>query len=124
MYCKEAIAATNWWIEQIKKRCIQVYPNKVTRDGSNLVIIDDKLAEDLSRFENILINEFQKYIEKNHYIILTCCHFPNSDLKKLAQKAGFSTTYFTFRAEMRIFGKSIQVSLDGNDLTNLPLPAE
>ena len=124
MYCKEAIAATNWWIEQIKKRCSQVYPNKVTRDGSNLVIIDDKFREDLSRFENILINEFQKYIENNHYIILTCFHIPNAALRKLAQKACFSTTYFSFRAEMRIFGNSIQVSLDGNDLTDLPLLAE
>ena len=95
--------------------------NERPGNNPNLIIIDENFSRELSRFENFLIDEFQNYIANNCYIILTCFYMPNIELRKLAQKGRFSTTYLTFRCEMRIFEKKIQVSCDGSDLKDLPL---
>lgn len=124
MHGKLATAAANWWIEEMKKHCKCLYPQKVTGDGSNLVIIDDSFAEELCRFEKALFEKVYPYIEKQNYLCLSCCYFPCRELSNIAKKAHISATYFPTRAQMTILGSSIEVSVNGGILRKLTLPAE
>ena len=46
MNCALAVVAADWWIEQMLKRCSELYPNKVTTNGSDFVIVDNSLDEE------------------------------------------------------------------------------
>lgn len=124
MHYRVAKVASNWWIEQMKKRCKQLYPDRISGNFPNLTIIDNSFAKELGRFEKILTEEIYNNIERNHYICFTCYYIPNTDLAKLAKRANISTTYFPTHAEMRIWKQSIEVALNGSDLRKLPLPIE
>lgn len=124
MHSKLATVATNWWIEQMKKQCRHQYPQKIIEDNSNFVIIDDSLAEELSRFEKALLEKIHACIENRQYLCLTCCYFPSKELSNIAKKANISATYFPVRAQMTICGNSIEVSTNGGTLRKLTLPAE
>lgn len=124
MYCNQAQIAANWWIEQIKKRCSQKYPTKVIAQGSNLVVIDDSFAEQLSRFHYELSQEIQHYLEKNNYLSYTCYIIPNSTLSAIAKKAGLATYYFPYQASMTILNQKVQVSISGEHFYDLPLTTE
>lgn len=118
MYCREAVVATNWWIKQIKKRYKQLNPNKN--------IIDDSFAEQLSRFQEILIQEIHEHVEQNRYLNLNCLHFPGVELSKIVKKAQFSQTYLPLctGAEMEIVGTSIEVAVGKQDLHPLRISDE
>ena len=122
MNYNKAKVAADWWIEEMKKKCRQSYPNKLTENNSNLEIIDDSLAEEFSRFHTVLINEILNLLSNNYSITLTCYYIPNSLLKNIAKKAQISTTYFPYSAEMHIYNNSIQVSTTGESLRELSLP--
>lgn len=124
MDCVIATVATNWWLEQLTKRCKELHPDKVIEDNSKLIVVDDCLKDELSRFEKVLLEEIFRYTKNGLYLSLTCCYFPNGDLKTLVRKARISRDYFPVRAEMQIWDYTIKVSLDGNDLQKLPLSTE
>lgn len=124
MNYKVAKAAAGWWVQQMTKRCKQLYPDKITGDNSNLVVVDDSLQDELTRFEKLLAEEILYYVEKPCPACFTCYHLPNYELSKIAKKASISTTYFPVRAEMRVFGKSVEVAFNGEKLRPLTLPAE
>ena len=76
--------ATNWWMEQIQKRCYKLYPHKITRNNSEFLIIDHSLAEELSIFKCTLSNVLKEKLENHSYISLTCFHIPNRELADIA----------------------------------------
>jgi len=118
--CKKAEAATDWWINQMKLQCAHLYPDKVSRDDSDIIITDKSLQEDFSRFYEIMKKEIQICLEGNSYLSLTCCCFiPARQLSSLANKASISKSFFPERAAMQICNKCIKVSLNGGDLRNL-----
>ena len=121
--CKIATAATDWWIDQMKKRCKELYPNKVIGDDSNLVVIDVSLDNELSRFREALFKQILLHVEVNMYLSLTCCFWPSGELRGLVRKTSISKEYFPPRANMQIYGNSVHVSLNGEDLHQLPLSA-
>lgn len=112
---KVAKAAAEWWIEQMKKRCTILYPNRIVRDKSGFVITDDSLYEELSRFEEILAGEIRNDLQKFHHVYLGCSHYPDTILSKLAKKSQIPVIYFPIQADMEIHNTSIRVSTGGND---------
>lgn len=114
---KVAATAANWWEHQIKKRCKELHPAKVTGSDSDIVVIDYSLRTALSRFRE----EFLIYAQKESYASLTCCYFPNSTLAKLTKKAGISEEYLPIRAQMQFCGDHVEVALDDGVLCKLPL---
>ena len=114
--CEEiAKTAAAWWIEQIKKRCIILYPNRIIKDKSELVVVDVSLLEVLSRFEEALCNEIQNNLEKFHYMYLGCSYYPDRELAKLAKKTQLPLNYFPLDADMEIYGSSIRVAYGSID---------
>ena len=67
---KIASVATKWWIDQMKQQCKKLYPNKVTGDNSNLVIVDESLQNELSRFEEILFKKIYHHVTFKCYLLL------------------------------------------------------
>ena len=49
---------------------------------------------------------------------------PNYDLSAIAKKANLHRTYLPRHAEMQVIGNTILVSLNSQELQNLPIPAE
>lgn len=119
-----AAVATNWWLAQLKNRCKQLHPDKVIENDSEIIIVDDCLKDELSRFEEMLLEEILRHTKKGLYLSLTCCYYPNGDLKTLVRKARISRDYFPVRAHMQICKNCVEVSLDGNDLQKLPLSTD
>lgn len=125
MYYKQAQVAANWWIEEMKKRCSIIYPDKVIRDGSGFIVTDDSLSEDLSRFQVTLVAEIQNCLEKGYFLSLSCYFYPNQTLTNIAKKAHISKTYFPIRASMDILLGEIFVSInDNNPSLLLQFPSE
>lgn len=123
--CKLATAAANWWVNLMKVRCQELYPDKVITDDSGIVIIDTSLFEAFSRFYEVLKNEIYFCLEKRNHLSLTCCCFiPASQLTRLARKASISTIFFPERASMQVYGTFVEVSLNGEDLHKLYVSAE
>ena len=121
---KIATVATNWWLQQLTYRCRELHPSKVIENKSKLIVVDDCLKGELSRFKEVLFEEILFHMRNGLYLSLTYCYFPSGKLKTLVRKAGISTEYFPVRANMQIYKNSIQVSLNGNDLQKLPLCTE
>ena len=124
MYYKQAQTAANWWVEQIKMRCSELYPDRIARDGSNFVIVDNSLKDGLSQFQSLLTDDIQVCLEKCSYLSLSCCYMPNRQLSKLAKLANIPDTYFPIRASMEIFDRYVQVALNDEELYTLPLPSD
>lgn len=116
--------ATQWWIDQMIKHCLELYPDKIIRKNSNLVIVDHSLQRELSHFQEVLFEEIHYHVKLYGYLSLTCCYWPVGDLGRLVKKISISKDYFPPRANMLIYNGSIEVSLDGEDLRKLPLPAK
>ena len=114
MYYKVAKRAAEWWVEQMKKRCKHHYPEKVICDNVDIVIVDTSLRDELSRFQEILIDEIHTNLKKSNYTCLTCSHFPSAELSGILKKANISAFYLPVHAEMEIIGTSITVSTNGN----------
>lgn len=113
--------ASNWWIGQMKLRCKELHPKKVTGDNSNLVIVDSSLEREFSRFQRVLFEEILFHVRNGLSLSLTCYYIPNRALTKLATKASINKIYLPIRAQMQIWGFIVEVSLDGEDLHKLPL---
>lgn len=114
--CEEiAKAAAAWWIEQIKKRCIILYPERVINDKSDFIVVDASLQEVLSRFEESLYIEIKNQLEKFHYMYLGCSYYPDRELAKLAKKTQLPLNYFPLDADMEIYGSSIRVAYGSID---------
>jgi len=110
-----AKTATAWWIEQIKKRGITLYPERIIKDKSNLIVVDVSLQEALSMFEEALYIEIKNHLEKFHYMYLGCSYSPDDPLSKLAKKAQLPFNYFPMHTDMEIYGSSIRVSYGSFD---------
>ena len=121
---KIASVATKWWIEQIKKRCLELYPKKVMVDHTGIVIIDNLLENEISRFEKVLFAQILQNVQSNLYLSLTCYFWPSALLGVLVRKANISKDYFPHRAQMEIYDNSIYVSINGEDLRKLSLPSK
>ena len=122
---KIASVATKWWIDQMKQQCKKLYPNKVTGDNSNLVIVDESLQNELSRFEEILFKKIYHHVTFKCYLSLTCCYWrPSGDLGIIVRKTSIPKDYLPERANMQIYDGFIEVSLNGEDLHKLPLSTE
>ena len=122
---KMASVATQWWINQMKIQCKKSYPNKIAGDTSNLIIVDDSMRIEFSRFEEALFNHILKSIRFKSHSSLTCCYWrPAGDLGTLVRKTSLSNCYLPERANMQIFDGFVEVSLNGEDLRKLPLPTE
>ena len=114
--CEEiAKAATAWWIEQIKKRCIFLCPDRIIKDKSNFIVVDVSLQEVLSRFEEALCNEIQNNLEKFHYMYLGCSYSPEKPLSQLAKQTQKPFDDFPLHADMEIYGSSIRVAYGSFD---------
>ena len=124
MNCALAVVAADWWIEQMLKRCSELYPNKVTTNGSDFVIVDNSLDEELSRFKAVLIEEIGNCLDQHSYLSLTCHYLPNSKLSSFARKAKISSSYFPTSASMDVLFGKIQVGLNGKKMRELSLPEE
>lgn len=124
MYYKHAQTAANWWIEEMKKRCNHIYPDKVISNNSGFIITDESLSADLSRFQVELVSEIQNCLEKGSSLLLSCYFYPNRNLSLIAKKAKISKTYFPISASMEIFFGKIFVSVNDNNPSLLPLPSE
>ena len=116
--------AAQWWIDQMTKQCMSLYPCKVIRKDSCLVIVDEHLQKELSQFEELLFNEILYHIRFETCLSLTCFYWPSGDLKILVKKSRISSDYLPPRANMLIHDGYIEVSLNGEDLRKLPLPAK
>lgn len=114
-----AKVAAEWWIEQMKKRCTILYPNRIIRDRTGFVITDDFLVDELSRFQESLANEIRNKLQKSPFIYLGCCYSPDSMLSEIAKQSQISITYFPIHADMEIYHNSIRVSTGENDLHEL-----
>lgn len=116
---KVAKVAAEWWIEQIKKRCTILYPDRIIKDRTGFVITDDFFAEELSRFQKFLTDEIRNHLQKFHSVYLGCCYTPDSMLLGIAKQSEVPITYFPIHAEMEIYHNSIHVSYGENDLHEL-----
>ena len=112
-----ATAAANWWITQMKKRCKELHPHKVTGSDSDIVVVDSCLSAGLSRFQK----EFLEYAKKSPYGNLTFCYHANRDLSRLLKQAGISDEYLPSRAQMQLLGNHVEVSVGDSSLQKLPL---
>lgn len=121
---KIASVATQWWIEQMKKQCQKLYPKKVTRNGSQLLIVDETLQKEFALFEDALFKQILYNIRFKCYLNLTCYYWPSGDLGILVKKTCISKDYFPERANMQIYDGFVEVSINGEDLRKLPLPTE
>jgi len=121
---KIASVATQWWIDQMTKRCRELYPSKVIECNSSLIIVDDSLKNELSHFQDALFKQIHHHIVFKCYLSLTCCYWPSGDLGVIVRKTSISKDYFPERANMQIFDGSVEVSINGEDLRKLPLPTE
>ena len=121
---KLAEVATQWWIDQITKHCMESYPSKVIRKNSELFIVDEALQNELSRFEKILFKEILYHLSFKTHLSLTCYYWPSGDLGKISRKSCISSNYFPHQANMQIYDGYIEVSLGGADLRKLPLPTK
>jgi len=121
---KIASVATKWWIDHMKTRCKELYPDKVIGNDGNLVIVDLFLENELSRFEAILFARILSHVQSNLYLSLTCYFWPSGELGILVRKASISKEYFPQRANMQIYDKCIRVSLDGEDPHILSITTE
>lgn len=125
MYCKKvATVATNWWINLMKAQCSKLYPEKISATESDLIILDESLQEDLSRFQQVLFEKILTFVEKRNFIDFSCYYFPNSELSKLSVIANIPKDYFPRRAYMEVLGTSVKVSLNDEDLRELHVPVE
>ena len=111
---KLAKTAANWWIDEMTKRCSDLYPQKMH---------DDDFSLELSRFEAVLFDEISLCIQNRGYLSLTCCLRPCKELSKLTKKANLSLEYLPTRATMEILGNSVEVSVDGKNLHKLSISA-
>ena len=122
---KMASVATQWWINQMKIQCKKSDPCKITGEGANLIIVDDSMRNEFSRFEEALFNHILNSIRFKSHSSLTCCYWrPSGDLGIIVRKTSISNDYLPERANMQIFNGFIEVSLNGEDLRKLPLPTE
>ena len=121
---KIALAATQWWIDQITKRCKELYPTKVIERNSKLVIVDHSLQAEISRFRDELYKSILYSITFHTHLSLTYYYRPGGDMKKIISKANISKDYFPVSANMQIFDGSVEVSLNGNELQKLRMPAD
>jgi hypothetical protein len=109
----------------MKKQCQKSDPNKITGEGANLIIVDDSMRNEFSRFEKALFNHILYALTFKYHSSLTCCYRrPSGDLGVLVRKTSISKEYFPERANMQIFNGCVEVSLNGEDLRKLPLPTE
>ena len=114
--CEEiAKTAAAWWIEQIKKRCIILYPERIIKDKSNFIVVDVSLQEQLSKFEESLYIEILNNLKKFHYMILGCSYSPEKPLSQLAKTTQLPFNCFPLHTEMEIYGSSIRVSYGNFD---------
>ena len=114
--CEEiAKAAAAWWIEQIKKRCIFLCPDRIIKDKSNFIVVDVSLQEVLCLFEEALYIEIKNQLKKFHYMYLGCSYYPDRELAKLAKKTQLPLNYFPLDADMEIYGSSIRVAYGSID---------
>ena len=124
MIYKIATTAANWWIEEMKKQCCKMYPERIQATGTGFVILDNSFAEELSRFKTILTDEIYSCISTQHYLCLTCSHKPSHPLIDIAKKAKISITYFPRQKEMHVSTKSVLISIDSFGLKELPILAD
>ena len=114
--CEEiAKTAAAWWIEQVKKRCIILCPERVIKDKSELIVVDVSLQEVLSRFEEALYIEIRNNLEKFHYMYLGCSYSPEAPLSQLAKQTQLPFNYFPLHTDMEIYGSSIRVAYGSFD---------
>lgn len=125
MHYKLARVGAKWWIEQMKKRCIDICPTKIKTSnfGNNIDIIDVPLSEKFSRFEKMLADEIQTQLTLYHYIEFGCYYYPNKFLMEIAKTSGISTDFFPIHAHMEIFNNTILVALDNQDSHKLNISA-
>ena len=118
---KLATVGAKWWIEQMKKRCLDICPSKIkiSNFGLNIDVIDISLAEKFSRFEKMLADEIQNHLNLYHFISFGCAYYPNKLLTKIAEKAEISTDFFPVHAQMEIANNAIRVSTDNHELYSL-----
>lgn len=114
-----ANVAAKWWIEQMKKRCTILYPERIIKDRTGFLIADDFLTEDLERFESILVCKIKDSLQKFHYVYLGCCYSPDSTLLEVAKQSKIPITYFPIHADMEIHHNSIHVSTGKSDMHEL-----
>lgn len=116
---KVAKAAAEWWIEQMKKRCTTLYPNRIIKDRTGFVITDNILGEELSRFQKNLTNELRNKLLKARFVYLGCSYTPDSMLLDIAKQSKIPISYFPIHADMEIHHMSIRVSSGESDLHEL-----
>lgn len=121
MHYKQASAGAKWWIEQMKKKCIDICPSKIkiSNFGQTINIIDVPLSMKFSKFEQLLADEILVHLTLYHYIDFGCYYYPNKLLSKIAKNAGISINFFPIHAHMEIINNTIFVSVDNQDLHKL-----
>lgn len=112
---KVAKAAAKWWIEQMKKKCTSLCPDRIIKDRTGFLIIDDSLSEEFERFENALVGQLQDSLKKSRYVYLGCCYSPDLILLEAAKISEIPSTYFPIHADMQIYDTSIFVSIGEAD---------
>lgn len=122
MYYKMAKVATDWWIEEMKKRCLRLYPDKFNENSLDLEIVDNSLLEELTKFHSVLMDEILRALKIYHYICLTCYYFPDTQLINIAKKAQIPTHYFPLHAQMEIYNNEIHVFTTGKYSRELSVP--
>lgn len=125
MHYKLARVGAKWWIEQMKKRCIDICPTKIKTSnfGNNIDIIDLPLSEKFSRFEKMLADEIQTQLTLYHYIDFGCYYYPSKLLMKIAEKTGISSSFFPIHAHIQIVNNAIFVSVGNQDSHELNISA-
>ena len=125
MHYKLARVGAKWWIEQMKKRCIDTCPTKIKTSnfGNNIDIIDVPLSEKFSRFEKMLADEIQTQLTLYHYIDFGCYYSPSKLLMKIAETTGISSDFFPIPAHIEITNNTIFVSADNQDSHELNISA-
>lgn len=118
---KVAKAAAEWWIEQMKKRCTVLYPDRIVKDRNGFLITDHSLIEDFTQFEKVLVCKIRDSLQKFNYVYLGCCYSPDSMLLEVAKQTKIPLTYFPIHADMEIHHTSIRVSTGENDLHELSI---
>lgn len=121
MHYKLARVGAKWWIEQMKKRCIDTCPTKIkiSNFGHTIDIIDVPLSMKFSKFEQLLADEILGHLTLYHYIDFGCYYYPNTLLRKIAETTGISIDLFPIHAHMEIVNNTIFVSVDDQDLHKL-----
>ena len=118
---KLASTGAQWFVQEMKKCCMVLYPDKVSVLDSNIVITDNSLAEAFARFEQLLIKELKNNLDLYNFISLGCCYRPNRTLATLAKKANISTAFFPMHAHLEIANNTIWVSTDMQEPYKLPI---